>query len=166
MTPACMEFCERFGKDLEGEILEVGSYYVNGTVRDVMPVTYGVDMRNGPCVDEVCRAEDLVARFGQGSYAHVVSCEMLEHAEDWKEALVNMWDVIIPGGFLILTTRSPGFPLHDYPSDYWRFTVDHMEAAFPTGVVESLPCTGVAVAAMKANNDPLELDHVTADGVT
>jgi hypothetical protein len=24
---------------------------------------------------------------------------------------------------LILTTRGRGFPKHDYPSDYWRFTL-------------------------------------------
>jgi len=34
--------------------------------------------------------------------------------------------VITPGGYLLLTTRSPGFPYHGFPGDYWRFTRDDM----------------------------------------
>jgi hypothetical protein len=27
---------------------------------------------------------------------------------------------------LVLTTRGPGFPVHGYPDDHWRFTPDAM----------------------------------------
>lgn len=27
---------------------------------------------------------------------------------------------------MVLTTRSPGFPFHEYPGDYWRYTITSM----------------------------------------
>jgi SAM-dependent methyltransferase len=108
-------------------VLEVGSLDVNGTPRTAIeplgPASYvGVDIRPGPRVDQICGASDLVATFGTESFEVVVSTEMLEHAEDWRGAISNMKRVLAPGGLLLLTTRSPGFPQHDHPNDYWRFT--------------------------------------------
>src|SRR5258707_13747716 len=51
---------------------------------------------------------------------------MLEHAENWQAALTGMLAVLLPGGLLVLTTRSEGFPLHGYPDDHWRFSPDAM----------------------------------------
>lgn len=112
-----------FGK----KVLEVGSLDVNGSPRDIVepmgPALYvGVDMRPGPRVDQICDASALVSTFGADSFEVVLSTEMLEHAEDWRAAVSNMKRVVSPGGLLLITTRSPGFPQHDYPGDYWRFT--------------------------------------------
>jgi SAM-dependent methyltransferase len=109
------------------KVLEVGSFDVNGSSRGMIellaPSSYiGVDMRPGPKVDRICNASDLVVTFGVESFEVVVSTEMLEHVEDWRGAISNMKRVLAPGGILLLTTRSPGFPLHDHPGDYWRFT--------------------------------------------
>lgn len=112
-----------FGK----KVLEVGSLDVNGSPRWIIellvPKSYiGVDIRPGNKVDQICDAGALVATFGAESFDVVVSTEMLEHAEDWRGAVSNMKRVLAPGGLLLITTRSPGFPQHDYPSDFWRFT--------------------------------------------
>lgn len=122
---------------IEGkDVLEVGSYNVNGSVRDVaMPLKpsrfVGVDIRPQPrFVDEVLDACGLLERFGPESWDVVVSAEMLEHAEDWEGAVANMRDVLKPGGLLVLTARGPGFPLHAYPNDHWRFTTDDVAAMF------------------------------------
>ena len=56
----------------------------------------------------------------------VISTEMLEHAEDWQAAVRGMVSVLAPGGVLVLTTRSEGFPLHGYPEDHWRYSVEAM----------------------------------------
>jgi hypothetical protein len=106
-------------------VLEVGSLDVNGTVRSVLEKAaasyHGVDIRPGPGVDEVLDVSRLTERFGPKAFDLVASTEMLEHCHDWQEALGQMLGVLEPGGLLLLTTRSPGFPLHDHPADHWRF---------------------------------------------
>jgi len=49
-------------------VIDVGSLNVNGNLRIVvaplLPKAYiGIDMRSGPGVDIVCRAENLVSKF-------------------------------------------------------------------------------------------------------
>lgn len=145
--------------DVAGKrVLEVGSLDVNGSVRGIAtafePAEYiGVDMRSGPKVDRVCDATELVVTFGAERFDVVLSTEMLEHAEDWRSAVSNMKRVLTPGGLLLITTRSPGFPQHDHPGDYWRFTrQDALEIfADMCGVVveEDSMAPGVFVYAQK-----------------
>ncbi len=114
-------------------VLEVGSYNVNGSVRSIIeplcPASYlGIDMRDGPDVDLVC---DISKRPAPGGFFDVVVCaEMLEHAEDWRACICNMRGSLAAGGVLLLTTRSRGFPLHEYPGDFWRFEKQDLERIF------------------------------------
>jgi SAM-dependent methyltransferase len=110
------------------DVLEVGSYDVNGSVRPLIcaygPALYvGVDQSTGRGVDRVCDAADLVALFGPESFDVVISTEMLEHVVDWQSSIAAMCDVLRPDGRLVLTTRSPGFPYHPFPIDTWRYPV-------------------------------------------
>ena len=115
--------------EIEGKyVLEVGSRNVNGTPRSVIepmkPAKYvGVDLMQGPGVDVVLDAGDLVRHFGRESFDVVISTEMLEHTLDWRRAIQAMKGVLRPGGLVVITTRGPGFPYHEHPYDYWRFTV-------------------------------------------
>jgi hypothetical protein len=79
--------CAEFeGKD----VLEVGSKYVNGSVRPLIekfckPNKYvGVDIENGKFVDFIVPAEKLVEFFGINKFDVVISTEMLEHVKDWR----------------------------------------------------------------------------------
>lgn len=116
-------------------VIELGSYDVNGSVRPLVgvlkPVEYvGVDLRAGPGVDiagDVCSGF-LRDRYGQ--FDIVISTETLEHVQSWPLFVHEMKRLAKPGGHLLLTCRSPGFALHDYPGDYWRFTIDDLRAAF------------------------------------
>jgi SAM-dependent methyltransferase len=108
------------------QVLEVGSLDVNGSVRPIIeafgPRSYvGTDVRIGPGVNHVIDVTTLARFYGADRFELVVSTEMLEHAADWRGALANMAVVLAPGGVLVLTTRSPGFPYH-YPPDHWRYT--------------------------------------------
>jgi SAM-dependent methyltransferase len=108
------------------DILEVGSLDVNGSVRPILeaqgPASYiGIDVEDGPRVDEVLDAVDLVTRFGPDAFDLVVCCEMLEHADDFARPLAAMAQVLRPGGELIVTTRSEGFAYH-HPPDRWRYS--------------------------------------------
>lgn len=122
-------FGQNVGREPVGHVLEVGSLDVNGSVRPffVGCASYiGVDLISGQGVDRVLRAEDLIQEFGLEAFDVVVSSEMLEHARAWRRCLLNMLGVLAPGGQLFLTTRSPGFPHHEYPVDCWRFTPEFM----------------------------------------
>lgn len=126
-------------------VIEAGAYNVNGSVRLPVeshgPAAYtGTDMQAGPGVDVVCLAEDLPDRFGRESADVVVSTEMLEHAADWQAAMLGMIRVLRPGGLLVLTTRGPGFPVHGYPDDHWRFTPEAMRQILEGAGLEVLRC--------------------------
>ena len=109
--------------------LEVGSLDVNGSVRPFFSGPYmGVDMRPGPGVDEVADAADLP--FPDWSFQVVVCTEMLEHDPAFWRSLPEMARVLTPDGVLILTARGIGFPPHDHPSDFWRFTPDAFALLF------------------------------------
>lgn len=117
-------------------VLEVGAYNVNGSPREVLeplgPASYiGVDLEpQDRFVDQVLNVENLSSHFGQAAFDVVVCTEMLEHVEDWKTTAEQLDAVLVPGGLLIATTRSEGFPVHGYPSDHWRYTPEDLGAMF------------------------------------
>jgi SAM-dependent methyltransferase len=121
---------------IEGpRVIELGSYDVNGSVRPLVavlkPTEYvGVDLRPGPGVDVVGDVCSGFLRDRYGQFDLVISTETLEHVQSWPLFVHEMKRMAKPGGHLLLTCRSPGFALHDYPGDYWRFTVDDLRTAF------------------------------------
>ncbi len=123
-------------KDIEGRrILDVGSLDVNGSMRSIMeafkPEEYlGVDIQEGPGVDVVLDAADLVERFGRESFDVVLSLEVLEHVRDWRSVISSMKQVCRPGGMILMTTRSRGFEYHAHPSDFWRYETEDMRMIF------------------------------------
>jgi len=144
------------GADVAGmHVIEAGSQDVNGSVRPhVMqhgPASYtGYDIAGGPGVDHIRDAADL----DPDSADVVVTTEMLEHARDWQAAMRGLIGAVRPGGILVITTRSPGFPYHAYPEDHWRFPVDTMgrivkAAGLDIERLEPDPDPGVFVKARK-----------------
>lgn len=151
-------------EDIRGRrVLEVGSGDVNGSVRPILtahrPAEYlGVDMAPGRGVDRVLDCTRLVAEFGAGSWDVVVSTEMLEHVSDWRASVRNLIHVVKPGGLLVITTRSPGFPYHPFPEDHWRYSVAAMERIVanarlePLEIVADPEAPGVFVKARKPDD--------------
>lgn len=145
-NPACLDFAERvLPADLVRgrRVIEVGSMNVNGSVRAGLealgPAKYvGVDLGEGPGVDQVCPADRLLERFGPKSFDLVVSTEMLEHVLDWRTAVENLKGLVADGGHLLITTRSLGFPYHEFPYDYWRYEQDDMRRIFADFTIEAL----------------------------
>jgi hypothetical protein len=128
---------------LSKTVLEVGSYNVNGTPREVIgslgaSCYVGVDSQPGPCVDRVVSANELIKTFGEESFDVVISTEMLEHVRDWRMVVTQMKGVTKVGGLLVITTRSPGFPYHAYPEDHWRFTISDFQSIFQDMAIMTL----------------------------
>lgn len=122
-------------------VLEVGARDVNGSVRSFctpLARSYvGVDLEMAPGVDRVADVTRLHEQFPPASFDVVITTEMLEHVPDWPTALTEMMTVLRDEGLLILSTRAPGFPRHDYPGDFWRFSTSDLRLIFE-GVGEIL----------------------------
>lgn len=147
--------CSTWGKNFcrqlpEGSVygkivVEVGATDVNGSCRpwivQQLPASYlGTDMQEGPNVDLICTGEELPEKIGRESCDLLICTEVLEHVEPWFEFLQSIWSTIKLGGSLLLTTRSPGFPLHNYPADHWRFTFRDMLNIFGGQDILTLTC--------------------------
>jgi hypothetical protein len=130
-------------------VVEIGSRNVNGSAREVLQgdgapellLYNGVDIESGPGVDTVwdctqfnlppicCEVDEAKAFWDWCDL--VVCCEVLEHVQKWDwmiSAIKRM--VTKPGSWVILTTRSPGFPRHEFPGDFWRFKLSDLMIAF------------------------------------
>lgn len=117
-------FAEKF--EIQEPIIEIGSFLVEGQeeLADLRPLFkgkkyIGCDMRPGPGVDRIEDVEKL--KFDDNSVGSVIMADTLEHVKNPFNAIKEINRVLKPGGFLIMSSVM-NFPIHDYPSDYWRFT--------------------------------------------
>jgi len=120
MHLACDKFWEfvskRFPSYFSGDILEFGSYNINGTIRDHFKngcKNYvGIDWRDGPCVDIVGLAHKVKFNYKVDA---VFSASMLEHDPYWEKSLENMINHLNPGGILVLSWGSAKNAVHCLP---------------------------------------------------
>lgn len=110
MHTEAMEFLRRL--TIEGPVIEIGSRNVNGSARDAFPgvLWRGIDTVEGDGVDIV---GDVLNWWPEtlDFISTVVCCEVLEHAEKWREILrhVAEWEENIT---LVITCAGPGRKPH------------------------------------------------------
>lgn len=100
---------EKLGSQFDGkQILEVGSYQVNGDIRSLFPGSnyIGVDVAAGPGVDLV--ADGHLVDLPDGSCDITISCECFEHNPYWSETLLNMIRMTKEGGVVVCTCATKG----------------------------------------------------------
>ncbi len=124
-------------------VIEVGSYDENGSlgplIKSFAPAEYiGVDLKEGAGVDMICRAEDIVDKFGKESFDIVIATELLEHIEDWRGVISNIKNICRTDGLILISTRSHGFIYHGFPYDYWRYEVSDLEYIFSDCLIEKI----------------------------
>jgi SAM-dependent methyltransferase len=108
-------------------VLEVGSLDINGSVREWFTHAssyHGIDLAEGPGVDEVADAADWTP---PRSYDVVACAEVLEHAPRWSDILAMCWSALRPGGTLLMTCATTGRAPHSAvdgldvrPGEYYR----------------------------------------------
>lgn len=174
MHESVLAFCAKVihPDEVRGKsILEVGSAYVNGSVKPQLvamgPSRYvGVDLAPGPNVDVVSRVEHLP---DEAQADLVVSAEMLEHAEDWAGAFARM--AALARETLVLTCRGPGFPYHNQP-DHWRFVPSDLWRAavlcglWPVACEWDPQVPGVFLKAIRRDAPPCPVDRGILGGLS
>jgi hypothetical protein len=107
-------------------VLEIGSRNVNGSARQVLESHVdswlGIDMIDGPGVDKVAYAVDFLRENPDLRFDVVICMEAFEHDPKWWETNTLALRTITKGGLHVVTTPTIGFPIHNYPGDYYRFT--------------------------------------------
>lgn len=93
-------------------VLEIGSYNINGTMRDFFTnCNYvGVDVMEGHSVDVVCKGHEYDGE--DENFNTVLSCECFEHDPYWIQTFANMYRMLESGGLLFFTCASTGRPEH------------------------------------------------------
>lgn len=98
-----------------GKVLEVGSYNVNGSVREFFwgPLKYiGLDLAPGKDVDVVCNGAEYKT---EERFDVVISTECFEHDRRWVETFNNMMQLVKRGGLIIFTCASHNRHEHGTP---------------------------------------------------
>ncbi len=118
--------------DLPEPIVEFGAVRVPGQahlppVRSVFRgrAFTGIDMNPGLGVDQLHDLRRLGLR--DGSVGTALLLDTIEHVEDPKSAMAELRRCLATDGVLLLTSHF-FFPIHKFPSDYWRFTADGIRA--------------------------------------
>jgi SAM-dependent methyltransferase len=107
------------------EILEIGAYDVNGTLRLKQPIGSnwtGVDIENGPGVDLVVKPAEKLP-FDDNSFDLVVATSVFEHDPAFWKTLREMARVVREDGVLFISAPSNGM-VHRFPLDCFRFYPD------------------------------------------
>jgi hypothetical protein len=118
----------------EDKVLEIGGLDVNGTIRPLFPQNYiSTDMREGKGVDEVLDIMDTfaVVEFEKkhGKFNTIVSCETFEHIENPFRAARNIKFLLKDNGLFFISVPFY-FKIHDYSSDYFRYTPEGLKSVF------------------------------------
>ena len=107
--PQQQDFCrlvdKNFFREKKISILEIGSYNVNGTIRDIFVNQryVGVDVKNGPGVDIVYDGLNLDI---QEKFDLSISCECFEHNPYYLENFKKMIELTKNDGVVVFTCAS------------------------------------------------------------
>lgn len=114
---------------IQEPIYEFGSLQVPGQegFADLRPFFpgkeyVGADICEGPRAPGVDRILNLhEIDLPSESVGTVLVLDTLEHVEFVRKAIAEVYRILKPNGVLVISSVM-NFPIHEYPSDYWRFT--------------------------------------------
>lgn len=108
----CESVKKRFPEKFKNkDILECGSLDINGNNRYLFEggLYCGIDICEGKNVDVVSR---IHLYEPQATFDVIISTEMLEHDEYYRESLKKMFSLMRPNGLLLITAAGTGRPEH------------------------------------------------------
>lgn len=88
------------------------------------------DYKEGLDVDVIADIHELTKTFGEESFDVIFACSVFEHLKYPQLGAHEIMKTLKINGLLFIQTHQT-FPLHAYPSDYYRFSRKALEALFP-----------------------------------
>lgn len=126
------EFERLYVRPHPGLALVAGSRIYEGRRPDrrkLYEQAHGWDMSAGEGVDRVINLEDPLEDSELGTFWHIDCISVLEHSrKPWKLA-VNLENLLKTGGTLLVAVPMI-WRVHNFPSDYWRFTLEGIRELF------------------------------------
>lgn len=142
-------------------VLDVGSFDVNGTYRDIFPVKYdytGLDMCAGPNVDIVPKDIYHWNEIGDHEFDLVISGQAFEHIEYPWLTIKEIARVMKPSGFCIITAPN-ATPEHRWPTDCYRYFSDGLAALAKWADLKTFHVSVGGVPSMYGTEDWLTRDN-------
>jgi hypothetical protein len=133
-----IQFVKKYCPKSKGlNVLDVGSYDINGCMKPLFPDAeyIGMDMEDGPNVDLVSSAHNIP--LSDNSQDVVVSSSCFEHDPMFWLSFLEMSRVLKPKGFMYINAPSAGH-YHPYPNDCWRFYADSWKSLAEYGQMSGL----------------------------
>lgn len=124
-----IKFVEKYVTMNNPYILDVGSYNVNGTLKDVCPADskyVGIDTELGNGVDCIM-GDDYKFPFENNSFNIIMSSSCFEHCDFFWLVILEMIRCLKPQGYIYINVPSSG-SYHPYPLDIYRFYPDSGKA--------------------------------------
>jgi SAM-dependent methyltransferase len=119
------KFLERYWSSNMKNILEIGAFDVNGSLKDFKHEDcewIGVDLEPGKGVDIVIERASRLP-FEENSFDLVIATSIFEHDPTFWLTFSEMLRVVKPNGFVYVCAPSNGW-VHRYPMDVYRFYPD------------------------------------------
>jgi len=119
------QFLEDYWQECMTTILEIGSYDVNGSLRQSKPpkaIWTGLDFHAGPGVDLVVSPGEKLP-IADKSFDLVLASSVFEHDLEFWKTIQELARVAKANGFIYINAPSNG-PFHRFPVDGFRFYPD------------------------------------------
>ena len=87
------------------------------------------DFEDGLDVDLLADVHTLSQSVAPDSLDAVIACSVFEHVQRPWIGAIEIGKVLRPGGQVFVQTHF-AFPIHGFPSDYWRYTREALETIF------------------------------------
>ena len=119
-------FFDTYCKQSNLHIAEIGSYDVNGSIRQHAPPNtqyVGFDFTPGPGVDVVL-SDPYSIPVADNTFDAVVTTSCFEHSEMFWLTFLEGLRIVKPTGLLYINAPSSWMCYHRFPVDCWRFYPD------------------------------------------
>lgn len=141
MHAEALTYVNRFATADVVRVVEFGARDINGSPRVLFPNAqwWGIDLVDGSAVDEVA---DAASWSGEPADI-VVCCEVLEHAESWRDIVASMAANTKPGGRVLITAAGPDRAPHSAVDGGLLRDGEHYENIKPAALQAALKAAGL-----------------------